>query len=156
MASIAQSLFATRTEDVLAYLPTTHTSEYAKGRIIYSPDHPSKSIYLFIRGKAGISQIAEDGTEVLLDIVRPDEFFGESALLNVPCRSDRAVALEHATLMAWAVSDLVELVEKRPRLAIALLQILAQRNADLVRVESFSNDTIEQRLARRSSASRSG
>jgi CRP/FNR family transcriptional regulator len=51
--------------------------------------------------------------------------------------------------MTWAISDMEDLVMKRPRLAVALLQILAQRNAELtLRIESFSIDTIERRLAR--------
>jgi CRP-like cAMP-binding protein len=51
--------------------------------------------------------------------------------------------------MSWAVSDIEDLITKRPRLALALLQILSQRNAELIRrVESLSIDTVEQRLAR--------
>ena len=102
-----------------------------------------------VTGKVGISQIAEDGSEVLLEIVRPDEFFGESAIIDVPRRSEQATAIEKARLMTWAVSDMEDLVMKRPRLAVALLQILAQRNAEFTRrIESFSVDTIERRLAR--------
>jgi CRP/FNR family transcriptional regulator len=52
-------------------------------------------------------------------------------------------------VMAWAVSDIEDLVTKRPRLAVALLQILAQRNAQsALRIESFAIDSVEQRLAR--------
>jgi CRP/FNR family cyclic AMP-dependent transcriptional regulator len=149
MASIVPSSPSTRTEDVLAYLPISATSEYAKGQTIYSPSRLSKNIYLVVSGKVGTSQIVENGHEVLLDIVGPEELFGESAFLNVPHRPERATVIENATLMTWAISDLEDLVVERPRLAIALLQVLAQRNADLVRrVESFSTDTIEQRLAR--------
>jgi CRP/FNR family transcriptional regulator len=93
--------------------------------------------------------MAEDGTEVLLDIVRTDELFGESAFLDVPRRSERAQAIERAELMTWSVSEMEELVTKRPRLAVALLQVLAQRNAEYTRrIESFAIDSIERRLAR--------
>jgi CRP/FNR family transcriptional regulator, cyclic AMP receptor protein len=134
---------------VLATLPISGTTEYDKGQMIYCPDNLSKRIYLVVTGKVGISQIAGDGSEVLLEIVRPDEFFGESALLDVPGRSERATAIERATLMTWAISDMEDLVENRPRLAVALMQILAKRNAEFIcRIESFSVDTIERRLAR--------
>jgi CRP/FNR family transcriptional regulator len=97
----------------------------------------------------GISQIAEDGSEVLLEIVRPEELFGESAFLDAPRRSERATAIEKTMLMTWAISDMEELVTRRPRLAVALLQIFAQRNAEFTRrIESFAIDTIERRLAR--------
>lgn len=150
MASSTTTLGScTQLEDVLAYLPIAGTMEYGPGQTIYGPDRFSKNIYLVVAGKVGISQIAEDGTEVLLEIVRDDELFGESAFLDAPRRSERATVIEKARLMSWPISDVEDLVTKRPRLAVALLQILAQRNADFARrIESLSIDTIEQRLAR--------
>ena len=51
--------------------------------------------------------------------------------------------------MTWAISDMEALVSRRPPLALALLQFLAQRNANLTRrIESLSIDSIERRLAR--------
>jgi CRP/FNR family transcriptional regulator len=148
-ASIVSVETHTRYEDVLAYLPISKTTEYRKGQMIYGVDAFPRNIYLVVKGTVGISHIAEDGTEVLLDIVRPDELFGESAFLDVVRRSDRAQAIENAQLMAWAVSDMEELVTKRPRLALAMLQILAQRNVEYtLRIESFAIDSIARRLAR--------
>ncbi len=96
-----------------------------------------------------ISQITEGGSEVLLEIVRPAELFGETAFLGLPCLSEQAIALEKVTLMVWPVSYLEDLLTKRPRLAVAMLQILARRNVELTRrIESFSIDTTERRLAR--------
>jgi CRP/FNR family transcriptional regulator, cyclic AMP receptor protein len=138
-----------RYEDVLAHLPASKTTTYDKGQMIYDLDTGARNIYLVVKGTVWISQMAEDGTEVLLDIVRTDELFGESAFLDVQRRSDRAQAMERAELMTWAVSELEDLVSKRPRLAVALLQVLAQRNAEYTRrIESFAIDSIERRLAR--------
>ena len=136
-------------EDVLEHLPVSKTTEYGKGQLIYGLDTLPKSIYLVIKGTVGISHMAEDGTEVLLDIVRPDEVFGESAFLEVARRAERAEAIERSEVMNWTVSDMEDLVTKRPRLAVALLQVLAQRNADYRRrIESFAIDSIARRLAR--------
>ncbi len=136
-------------EDVLAHLPISSITEYRKGQVVYGPDSPSKSIHLLVTGRIEISQRAEDGSDVLLEIVLPEELFGESALLASPHATEQAKAVVDATVMAWAVSDIESLVTRRPRLAVALLQILSQRNAELIRrIESFSLDTIEKRLAR--------
>ena len=151
MAASTTSLgFETRMmEDVLEHLPVSGTMEYRKGQMIYGPTHLSKSIYLLVKGKVEISQIAENGKEVLLEIFRPDELFGESAFLGAPRLAERAAAFEEVKVMTWAISDMEDLVTKRPRLAVALLQIFAQRNAEFTRrIESLSIDTIERRLAR--------
>ena len=150
MASSTKSLESpARFEDVLAYLPIAHITEYGKGQTIYRPKDVSTSIYLLMAGTVGISQISEDGSEVLLEIVRPEELFGESAFIDDPHRSEQATAIGKAKVMAWAVSCMEDLVMTRPRLAVALLHLLAQRNLEFTRrIESFSLDTIERRLAR--------
>jgi CRP-like cAMP-binding protein len=138
-----------RTEDALAYLPISSTTEYGKGEIIYGPNRVSNRIYLVTAGKVGISQIAGDGREVLLEIVMPDELFGESGFLDGSRCFELATAIEKANVMTWTTADVEDLVTKRPRLGVALLQILARRNVEFTRrIESFATDSVERRLAR--------
>ncbi len=111
-------------EDPLAHLPCSSIVEYKKGQMIYNQDQPSTSIYLVID-------------------------FGESAFLNLPHRAEQATALENTKLMTWTAAEIEEIVMKRPKLAVALLQILVQRTIDFAhRIESFSVDNIARRLAR--------
>jgi CRP/FNR family transcriptional regulator len=84
-----------------------------------------------------------------LDIYQTDEFFGESALLNLPQRCEQATAMESTRLMTWTTAEIEDIVTKRPRLAVALLQILVERTMAFGhRIESFSLDNIARRLAR--------
>jgi CRP/FNR family cyclic AMP-dependent transcriptional regulator len=136
-------------EDPLAFLPCSIIAEYKKGRLIYDQDQPSTSIYLVIEGKVKVSRMGDDGRQVVVDIYQPDEFFGESALLDLPRRSERASALDDTRLMAWSTAEIEDMVTKRPRLAVALLQILTKRSIDFTqRIESLSVDNIARRLAR--------
>ena len=136
-------------EDPLAHLPCSSIVEYKKGQMIYNQDQPSTSIFLIIEGKVKVSRLADDGHQVVVDIYQPDEFFGESALLNLPHRCEQATALENTRLMAWTAAEIEDIVTKRPRLAVALLQILVQRTIDFTyRIQSFSVDNIARRLAR--------
>jgi CRP/FNR family transcriptional regulator, cyclic AMP receptor protein len=150
MAASTLSLVApTRIEDVLAYLPASGTAAYSKGQTIYAPGHASNSIYLVVAGKVGISHVAADASEILLEILRPEELFGESAFLYESWRDERATAIENTKLMTWTTAAVEDLVTKRPRLAVALLQILVQRNSEyFLRIESLACDTVERRLAR--------
>jgi CRP-like cAMP-binding protein len=136
-------------EDPLAFLPRSNVAEYRKGQTVYDQQQPSLAVYLVIGGKVKVSRLAGDGRQVVLDIYRPDDLFGESALLDSPPRSDQAVAMEDTRLMSWTALEIEAAMAKRPRLAMALLQILVQRSGDLAsRVESLSADNIERRLAR--------
>jgi CRP/FNR family transcriptional regulator len=148
---MASSTFATPKplEDPLAHLPCSTIVEYRKGQIIYSQDQPSTTLYLVIDGKVKVSRVADDGHQVVVDIYQADEFFGESAFLNLPHRCEQATALENTKLMTWTTAEIEDIASKRPRLAVALLQILVQRTVDFThRIESFSLDNIARRLAR--------
>lgn len=136
-------------EDPLAHLPCSSILEYRKGQLIYSQQQPSTSIYLVIDGKVKVCRVAHDGRQVVVDIYQRDEFFGESAFLNGLQRAEQAVAMENAKVMMWTTAEIEEMVMRRPRLAIALLQILAKRSMEFAhRIESFSLDNIARRLAR--------
>jgi CRP/FNR family transcriptional regulator len=148
---MATSTFATPKplEDPLAHLPCSTIVEYRKGQIIYSQDQPSTTLYLVIDGKVKVSRVADDGHQVVVDIYQGDEFFGESAFLNLPHRCEQATALDNTKLMTWTTAEIEDIATKRPRLAVALLQILVQRTVDFTqRIESFSLDNIARRLAR--------
>src|SRR5437764_5809448 len=90
-------------EDPLAHLPCSTIVEFRKGQMIYNQDQPSTNLYLVINGKVKISRIADDGQQVVVDIYQRDEFFGESALLNVPHCSEQAVAMENSKVMTWTM-----------------------------------------------------
>jgi CRP/FNR family transcriptional regulator len=136
-------------EDPLAHLPCSSIVEYKKGQMIYDQDQPSTNIFLIIEGRIKVSRMADDDHQLVVDMYQPDEFFGESALLNLPHRCEQATALENTKLMAWTTAEIEDIIMKRPRLAVALLQILVQRTIDFTdRIESFSVDNITRRLAR--------
>lgn len=136
-------------EDPLAHLPRANVVEYRKGELIYGRNQPSTNIYLVIEGKVKVSRLTGDGQEVVVDIYRTDDFFGEAAFLRLGHTSEEARAFEKTKLMAWTASEIESLATKQPRLAVALMQVLVQRNLDLTqRIESFSMDDISRRVAR--------
>ena len=91
-------------EDPLAHLLRSAIWEYRKGQLIYNEDQPANCIYLVINGIVKVSRLADGGHEVVLDLYRPDEFFGESAFLNPPRRSEQATAVENTKLMMWTMA----------------------------------------------------
>jgi CRP/FNR family cyclic AMP-dependent transcriptional regulator len=135
-------------EDPLAYLPCTPISEFNTGHIIYSQSQPATRIYLVVEGKVKVSRQA-GGSEVVVDVYQTDEFFGEAALAGSARRDELAVALEHTKVMSWSSKEIEDTAAARPRLAMALLQLMVRRSVDFgARIESFSVETITRRLMR--------
>jgi len=151
MASI-QTAFAVAApktlEDPLAHLPCSTIVGHKKGQLIYDQDQPSTSIYLVIDGRVKVARLANDGRQTIVDIYRTDDFFGESALLGLPRRPEQATALENTRLMSWTAAQIDDIAQTRPKLAIALLQIVVQRSLEYGhRIENFSMDSAGRRLA---------
>lgn len=145
MASVPQQ----HLEDPLVHLPRSTVMEYRKGDVIYGRNQSPTHIYLVIEGKVKVCRLTGTGQEVVVDIYRPDEFFGEAAFLRLPQYSEEARAFDKTRIMSWPASEIENLVAKQPRLGVALMQILVQRNLELTqRIESFSLDNISRRAAR--------
>src|SRR5215471_16910123 len=136
-------------EDPLQYLPCSTIAEYRKRQVIYNPNEPCTNIYLILEGRVKVSRFAESGRQVLVNIYRTEEFFGESAFLHLSQRPECATALENTKLMSWTASEVEGMVRRQPRLGIAFAQMLARRTTDFARrIQSFSADNIARRLAR--------
>jgi CRP/FNR family cyclic AMP-dependent transcriptional regulator len=136
-------------EDPLAHLPCSTIVEYRRGQVVYDQEKPSESLLLVIDGKVKVCRLTDDNRQVVVDIYQADEFFGESAFLGTSDRAEMAVAIESTKVMAWTIDEIEDLSTRRPKLAIALLQLLVQRSMEFgSRIESFSVDNIARRLAR--------
>jgi CRP/FNR family transcriptional regulator, cyclic AMP receptor protein len=135
-------------ENPLAHLPYSAIVQYRKGSIIYDWEGPPTSIYLVVEGRVRVSRVAINGRRLVLDIYQTDEFLGESAFLKRHHTRDLAVAMEDTKLMGWTAAEIESLIAERPRLGVALLQLLVHRNLGFAqRIEGLSTDTIGRRLA---------
>jgi CRP/FNR family cyclic AMP-dependent transcriptional regulator len=136
-------------EDPLAHLPCSIIVEYRKGDAIYNQQMPPSNLHLVIDGKVKVCRLANDGRQVVVDIYQPDEFFGESAFVGAAHHAEMAIALEDTRVMSWTIGEIEDISGRRPKLAIALVQLLVQRSMEFgSRIESFSVDNIARRLAR--------
>lgn len=136
-------------EDPLMHLSSSRVLEFRKGEVIYNQDQPSTNLYLVVAGKVKVCRVAHDGRSVVVDIYKNEDFFGESAFLDSPSRDEQAVAIENTNVMTWTSDEIEDVMTRRPRLAVALLQMLVQRSIEFgCRIESFSVDNIAGRLGR--------
>jgi CRP-like cAMP-binding protein len=125
-------------EDPLTYLPRKSVQEYAKGKVIYSPQQPAEKLHLVVLGRVKVSTKAEDGNEIISRIICPEALFGESVLVGGN-ESESAVALDAATLMSWTREEIEQQVEREPRLGLALTQYLVRQCIVLQdRIESMA------------------
>ena len=100
-----------------------HRREYRAGEVIFRQGEPGVGMYVVRHGLVEI--IYEPSGEVLAEL-RDGDFFGEIALLNETPRSATAKAATACTLWGLFQPDLLDLLERDPRLGVKLMVPLAQ------------------------------
>lgn len=123
---------------------------YQKGTVIFSQGDSGDALYGVASGRVRISASGAGGREVFLNIMEPGDTFGEIAVMDGLPRTAGATALDRTVLIVLKRVDLLRLLEKEPRLAIHLLQLLCQRlrwTSELVEESAFLSGPA--RLAKR-------
>lgn len=96
--------------------------EFAPGRYIVRQGQVGTGFYLIAGGRAkvvrGNSEIAHLG---------PGDFFGELSVLDQSPRMAHVIAEEPTTCLALASWDLTQLLERTPKVTLALLRVVAGR-----------------------------
>ncbi len=110
---------------------------------------PSQNLFLCSAGRVKITQVSEEGAEIILRVITPGQIFGGfGVLIETPCPAT-AEALEASSAVAWSIRQLEELFERFPRLTANLMRILAHRLREVEsRLRELSTERVSQRVAR--------
>jgi CRP/FNR family transcriptional regulator len=126
-------------EDPLTYLPRKPVQEFAKRRVIYDAQQPSDHLYVVILGRVKITNVGDDGSQMVARIICAEGLFGEGCLIGANRRTEAAVALDNVTLMSWSTIEIENQIEREPRLGLALSQYLVRQCIELQdRIESMA------------------
>jgi CRP/FNR family transcriptional regulator, cyclic AMP receptor protein len=99
-----------------------HQREYKEAEVVFAEGDIGLGMYII---EEGIVQIAcKNDHHILAELVGGD-FFGELALLDDAPRSASAVAKTSATLLCFFKPDLIDLIERNPKLGSKILFRLA-------------------------------
>ena len=100
-----------------------------RGTVICSQGSKLSCLYLIKRGEVLLTRLLPDGREILLSILGPGEFFGESSLLSGTDVSFSAGATKRSELLQLPARKFKLLLED-PNACRMLLEIIARRCND--------------------------
>ena len=101
--------------------------QYKSGSLIYFQGDPADKVFILQSGKVNLSyQDIETGQDVH-DLVQPGEFFGVKSALGRYPREENAMAMQDATIMAFAVSEFEALAMANTRIIMKLLKGLSNQ-----------------------------
>jgi len=125
-------LFNTLTPRELTYLTElVYERVYQPNEPIFQQNDRGLGMYIINRGKIAIQSQSQHG-DVLVTVLRDGSFFGEMALIDREnMRTASAMALERSVLIGFFISDLSEILERKPAMGVKILfqlsTVLAKR-----------------------------
>ncbi len=121
---------------------------YKRNNMILMEEDAGDTLFILNQGSVKITRLSDDGREVILSILGDGDFFGEMSIFDGESRSANVIALEDSEVFVLKRGDFLDLLEKHPKIAIALLQELAirLRRSDQ-QIEGLSLSDAESRIA---------
>jgi CRP/FNR family transcriptional regulator, cyclic AMP receptor protein len=99
----------------------------AAGTVIYEPQDAAVNVHYIHRGQVRLYQVAPDGSQRLVEILGPGEWFGVAALARAQQYWTRAVVVVPSVLSEISAERLLGWASSRPNFLIELSRQLAEK-----------------------------
>ncbi len=120
-------LFNTLTRrELISLTRIVHERTYQKEEIIFQENEIGAGMYIIKNGSVRIVEKKKDEISVVLATLNDRQFFGELALVDNSPRMATAVANENTEIIGFYQPDLMELLERNPRMGSKILFKLVQ------------------------------
>src|SRR5262245_48233165 len=122
---------------------------YESGQLIFGRGDAGEALYLVVEGRVRLSVLSAEGRVLSFGHAGRGDIFGEIAALDGQTRTADATALIRATIMVLARSSLKRLMETRPQLAQAAVDLLCRKlRRTSEQIEAIALHSTQVRLAR--------
>ena len=127
-----------------------HTQLLGLGEVLFQKVDPGDALFGVRRGQIRIETGASDGSRLTLNFMGPGDLFGEVAVLDGQNRTADATAGEVSELFVLRREDFLAFLEREPKVAVRLIELLCQRIRWMSeRMEESVLQPLPVRLARR-------
>jgi len=121
-----------------------------KGQAVFQQGDAADAVFVLLRGRVKVSETSADGHTVVLRLESPGAPLGLLSALDAQARFPvTAEAAEPCAVARWTGARWHELLERHPRLALALLPlVLARLRAVQDQCRELATERVERRVAR--------
>ena len=126
-----------------------NTVTFAAGEKVFVEGEAGDTMYVVLKGHVEI-RVGDKS----LEVAGPGTVIGEMALINLSCRSATAIAQGDCTLVPVDEKQFLSLVLRRPRFALSVMEIMANRLRNMDKIVQSGQPTCSSCLAGRRSTAR--
>jgi CRP/FNR family cyclic AMP-dependent transcriptional regulator len=139
-------------EDAKKLLRASKVNTYARRQALVSEGEKSDTFHIVLDGRVAIRVTRPSGDTAIVNILGPDDHFGEVSLLTQEesRRTASVVAMEPVRTLSIPAAVFHDLRDRNPRLERLVSRLLAQRVDELsAQLLEAMYDTLERRVVRR-------
>ena len=143
-------LFSSLSDEQLRVLqPCVQQRSYPRNSFILRAGEETDALYIILSGRVKVLIPDEQGREVILAVMGPNEFFGEMGLLDDQPRSASVETLEACQMLRFSKAGFMSCLKDNFDLAMIIIQNLVKRLRDADRkIESLALIDVYGRVAR--------
>ena len=143
-------LFSSFSDQQLAcLLPAVQHRRFPRGSYVIRAGEETDSLYIILAGKAKVLIPDDDGNEVILSVIGPNEFFGEMGLLDDQPRSASVETMESCEMLRISRSAFLSCLKDNFDTAMLIIRNLVKRLREADRkIESLALIDVYGRVAR--------
>jgi len=120
-----------------------------QGTPVFCQGDEAGAFYVLLDGRVKVGQVTPAGRQVTLHYIGPWQQFGCAALCNKPVYPGTALAVQDCDVLLWNRSVIPQLMERFPRFAMNVLDIMGARLQESHdQISDLSTQRVEQRIAR--------
>jgi len=129
-------------------LASSYRKEFNSMETIFLAGEPRKTIFLLMEGRAQVSQVSQNGNEVLLWLNLPGQVVGSLNLVPGGTHWSTARAVNPCRVLMWDLPAFEANVERHPALFRNVERIIGRQSVELhSRICEISTGTVWLRLA---------
>lgn len=119
-----------------------------QGEAVFEQGQPATSFFLLLHGRLKVTQVTEDGQQIIVRVVHPGDLFGFAKALQRTDYPGTAIAAAESVTLCWPTDLWPNFVEHNPRLAVSAMQTIGQRLEEAhTRIREMSTQEVERRVA---------
>ena len=135
-------------EDLDKLLGHASPRRVPQGDTVFEQGQPAVSFYLLLHGRLKVTQVTEDGQQIIVRVVHPGDLFGFAKALQRTDYPGTAIAAAESLTLGWPTDLWPNFVEHNPRLAVTAMQTIGQRLEEAhTRIREMSTQEVERRVA---------
>lgn len=112
--------------DLKSFMADYPVLSFAEGEYIYESGKQSNFIYLVKRGVVKAHRIDEKGKELITELYRDNDFFGNATFGQADVYNEFATAMEATELYAVSKRELHEILANNGKLTLDLVEVLSK------------------------------